>query len=77
MVLIAVSLIYTTSFAGSMFAGLMNVWITDRIGFGWVSVAPLMTPSTPRGDPPEPCIVMPADLGANPRPCPSAHSAAR
>jgi MFS family permease len=29
-----VSLIYATSFAGSLIAGLFNVWITDRIGFG-------------------------------------------
>jgi fucose permease len=28
------SLIYTTAFAGSIIAGLANVWITDRIGFG-------------------------------------------
>lgn len=28
------SLIYSTAFAGSIIAGLLNVWITDRIGFG-------------------------------------------
>lgn len=28
------SLIYTTAFVGSIIAGLTNVWITDRIGFG-------------------------------------------
>lgn len=33
-VLTTVSLIYSTAFAGSIIAGLLNVWITDRIGFG-------------------------------------------
>lgn len=32
-----VSLIYTTSFAGSLFGALINMWITDRIGFGLVT----------------------------------------
>lgn len=35
--LTTVSLIYTTSFAGSMFGALINMWITDRIGFGLVT----------------------------------------
>lgn len=35
--LTAVSLIYTTSFAGSMFGALINMWITDRLGFGIVT----------------------------------------
>lgn len=33
----AVSLIYTTSFAGSMCGALLNMWLTDRIGFGLVT----------------------------------------
>ncbi|BEI86825.1 hypothetical protein CcaverHIS002_0701710 [Cutaneotrichosporon cavernicola] len=32
------SLIYTTAFVGSIIAGLSNVWITDRIGFGLACV---------------------------------------
>ncbi|CAK9782537.1 unnamed protein product [Cutaneotrichosporon oleaginosum] len=31
---LVMSLIYTTAFVGSIAAGLANVWITDRIGFG-------------------------------------------
>lgn len=32
-----VSLIYTTGFAGSIFGALINIWLTDRIGFGLVT----------------------------------------
>jgi hypothetical protein len=35
-VLMAVSLIWVTSFIGSLFAGASNMFLTDRFGFGLV-----------------------------------------
>lgn len=35
--LTAVSLIYTTNFAGCMIGAVLNIWLTDRLGFGLVT----------------------------------------
>lgn len=37
--LTAVSLVFVASFVGGLIAGLANVFITDKIGFAYVSIA--------------------------------------